>query len=176
MGIFGSKKDVNKEEKKATREEKSLFFQGILGNSLGKIPAGALVVLTAKPEEEKIAIQHKVGFKTQTEITLPYERIVNFKVEDEKEIIKKDNGVSRAIVGGLLFGGAGAVVGAMTTKNITEHKWYGVLTYIDKNGDEQQIVLKEVLHNKATKSLNAVAAETCITRIITWYAEDITEI
>ncbi len=57
-----------------------------------------------------------------------------------EEIIKENRGTGRAIAGGLLFGTAGAVVGAVTAKDKKKTIYYKVINYVSNN-EERSIVL-----------------------------------
>ena len=59
-------------------------------------------------------------------------------IEDSKSVVKGGNGIGRAIVGGMLFGGAGAIVGALTAKEqLPDEKVssMSVLVAIEDNDD-----------------------------------------
>lgn len=58
----------------------------------------------------------------------------------KKEAVKKENPLGRGIAGGILFGKAGAMVGALTARDKTVSQPYRVITY---NGSGlRRIVLK----------------------------------
>lgn len=79
--------------------------------------------------------------KNITPITLPLSKIIsagNVNITETKEQSK----MGRAVVGGLLFGGAGAIVGALTAKEKEKLKTLYVINYIS-NDEEKSIVLKE---------------------------------
>lgn len=68
-------------------------------------------------------------------IVFKYSEIEEYRIErvGEKTIIKTKGGIKRATIGGALFGGAGAVVGAATAKQEV-HKTTGTaVLYIDLN-------------------------------------------
>lgn len=77
--------------------------------------------------------------KKDTEINLPFSKITTVSTVSE-EIIKENSGTGRAIAGGLLFGGTGAVVGAVTAKDKKKTIYYKVINYISNN-EEKSIVL-----------------------------------
>lgn len=73
---------------------------------------------------------------------LSFDDLIDFElIEDGKSVVKSSGGLGRAIVGGILFGGAGAITGAATAKrkevpmvsnlylNISvNHPWFSNLT------------------------------------------------
>lgn len=77
--------------------------------------------------------------KKDTEINLPFSKITTIGTVSE-EIIKENRGTGRAIAGGLLFGTAGAVVGAVTAKDKKKTIYYKIINYVS-NGEERSIVL-----------------------------------
>ena len=60
-------------------------------------------------------------------------------VELVGEETKEKSGVGRAVVGGLLFGGAGAIVGAITKKD----KQYAVFEVTYSNGKTEEVKCKK---------------------------------
>lgn len=77
--------------------------------------------------------------KKDTEINLPIDKIIGISSVSE-EIVKENSDVGRAIAGGLLFGGTGAVVGAVTAKDKKKTIYYKVINYVSNN-EERSIVL-----------------------------------
>ena len=77
--------------------------------------------------------------KKDTEINLPFSKITTIGTVSE-EIVKENSGTGRAIAGGLLFGTAGAVVGAVTAKDKKKTIYYKVINYVSNN-EEKSIVL-----------------------------------
>jgi hypothetical protein len=77
--------------------------------------------------------------KNDTEINLPFSKITAIGTTSE-EVIKENSGTGRAIAGGLLFGAAGAVVGAVTARDKKKQIFYKVINYIS-NDEEKSIVL-----------------------------------
>jgi len=56
-------------------------------------------------------------------LKIPFKKIQSIEVITEEEIIKKKkNMLGRAVVGGLLFGGVGAIIGGMSALNNDEDK------------------------------------------------------
>lgn len=171
MGFFTKKTT----EEKAHKKESSLIFMGESLQTIGKIPAGKCVGLTLKPSDQVLNIHHD-----KTDITLPYERLKGFKLEDEVTLAKSGGGLGGAIVGGALFGGVGAIVGQNIKKGKTDVKWVGVLTYEDKEGNMQQLSFIQWgmtgYYEGATKHWGASQFENAINEIVSRYSEDITEL
>ena len=168
-----------KADKKAAKERKQearAYFSGDICDALGQIPAGHHVELRLDPDREVLTI-HSGGKKDGVEITLPYARIVSFKVEDEVSLVKSGNVFGRAVAGGLLFGSVGALVGAASGTGKTDVSWYGTLTYKAKTGEQAQITVKELTIGSAkNKSILAINFETAVAAIVSRYAESINEL
>lgn len=171
MGFFTKKTP----EEKAQKKESSLIFMGESLQNIGKIPAGKCVGLTLKASDQVLNIHHD-----KTDITLPYERLRGFKLEDEVTLAKSGSGLGGAIVGGALFGGAGAIVGQNAKKGKTDIKWVGTLTYEDKEGNLQQLSFIQWgvtgHYEGTTKHWGASQFENTINEIAARYSEDITEL
>lgn len=74
-------------------------------------------------------------------VTLSLSKIIsagNVNITETKEQSK----MGRAVAGGLLFGGAGAIVGALTAKEKEKLKTVYIINYVS-NDEEKSIVLKE---------------------------------
>lgn len=73
-------------------------------------------------------------------VTLQYSQITDVFYGMETEIVTKEKSpIARAAVGGLLFGGAGAVVGAVSgigEKQKSVNKFYFIISYTDSNGND----------------------------------------
>lgn len=131
--------------------------------------------LTLKPAEKVLNIHHE-----KTDITLPYDRVKGFRVEDEVTLKKAGSGVGGAVLGGALFGGAGAIVGQNLKKGATDVKWIATLFYVDKDGAEQELCFIERgitgLYGGNSKSNIATAFECAVNNIASKHGEDITEL
>ena len=82
--------------------------------------------------DDYLRIKQKVGGKA--EMMLEYGRITDVFWGRQSEIVeKKQSPIARAFVGGFLFGGAGAIVGAMTagTKEKTLNRTCFLISYDD---------------------------------------------
>lgn len=78
--------------------------------------------------------------KDGKEITLPIfkiNRTGNLPIED----VEKGHMIGRAAVGGILFGGAGAIVGAMTAKEKKKTQYLYCINYVSDE-EEKVIVLR----------------------------------
>ena len=91
-------------------------------------------------DEENMNITFsQLGLKTK--VCIPVANITGCEKYTEKEL-KEKSVIGRAAVGGFLFGGAGAVVGAISaTKPKEKDVFYATLTHIDNN-EEKTILFK----------------------------------
>lgn len=81
---------------------------------------GAIFQATRQIDDEILFDdQHKILYIKQRAYYFPYSNIMGYHILERTETTTKKGGVGRAIVGGALFGGAGAVVGAATRKKQT---------------------------------------------------------
>lgn len=74
--------------------------------------------------------------------------------EDDREVTK-NGGVTRAIAGGLIFGGPGAIVGAMTGKSkdisYTKNMWIS-LEISDAYENQHSVIIPFIMMNKTKKN------------------------
>ena len=100
----------------------------------------------------------KAAFGKQ-EATLNYSQITDVFYGMETEITQvSKSSIGRAVAGGLLFGGVGAVVGAVSgtgTKDKKERHFYFIISYTSSTGEEQFIQFEDTRLYKGSK----VAAE-----------------
>lgn len=177
MGLFTktAEEKAQKKQEKQSKQEKAAIFLGDALQPIGKIPVNGACGLSLKPEERVLNIHHD-----KTDITLPYERIKSFKVENETTLAKSGSGLGGAIIGGALFGSAGAIVGQNIKKGKTQVKWIAILSYEDKEGNLQQLSFIERgltgLYEGDTKSFSAMSFENVVNRIASDCGEDITEL
>lgn len=169
------KKEVKEQEKEFKAEKKATFIGEAL-QPIGKIPAGASVVLSLKPDQEVLNIHYK-----KIDITLPYARIISFNLVDEVTLAKSGSGLGGAVVGGALFGTAGALIGQNAKKGKTKTKWIGTLTYKDKEGNQQEIKFIEWgmdggYYTANSKQYTAAAFEKTVNNITSRFAEDVSEL
>ena len=173
--ICGFAMSVQDASKSDEEKEEDKFYSVKSLQTVGKIARGEEVKLKLDSKMKKIR-----KLKDTVDINIPYERIKGFWVENETTLAKSSNGIDEAIIGGLLFGGAGAVVGGMSGKGNTERRWYATLSYEDKNGKASELFFQEMgLVNEykgATKSEDAKFFERRIQSIIKEYQISISEL
>lgn len=91
----------------------------------------------------------------KNKITLDYSKITDVVYSAEIEKIQKSkNPIGRAVAGGLLFGGVGAVVGAvsgMGTKTKKERHFYFLVAYTSANGEEKFLQFEDTRLYKGSK-------------------------
>ena len=169
MGLFKSK-----EEKKA-KKEANAFFLGQTLQTIGKIPVGKNVGISLEPEKQVLKIQYE-----EIAITLPYNRIISFLLEDETKLSDKGNAGLRALAGGALFGVTGAIVGAASAKNKATKKSVGILTYKDKEEAVQSLAFLQMSLTKPydgeTKHYGASQFEKMVNEIASRNSKNITEL
>lgn len=142
MGLFNGK-DKNG----------NLKIQMVHIDGLPEYKRDSIIFLTIDASSRKITF--KGTLKSNTEINLPIDKITGIGSVSE-EIVKENLGVGRAIAGGLLFGGAGAVVGAVTAKDKKKNIYFKAINYRTDNG-EKSIVLNtraDINETKFWKQLN----------------------
>lgn len=101
------------------------------------------LVYTVQCFDEYLVIRSCVGPKN--EATLRYSQITDVSVHTETEVIeKRQSAVGRAVVGGILFGGAGAIVGAVSAGTKQKKNIHARMTisYISQAGDTNTITME----------------------------------
>ena len=92
------------------------------------------------------------------EIKLNYDQITDVFYGLETEVIEKNKSViGRAVAGGLLFGGIGAVVGGISgtgTKAKKERHFYFIISYTSSNGEDKFIQFEDTRLYKGVKVAN----------------------
>lgn len=91
-------------------------------------------------EENRCLIFKARAFKNINNIKLPLNKIMkagNVNIEE----IEQQSTIGRALVGGFLFGNAGAIVGAMTAGEKKKLKTFYIINYIS-DGEPRTIVLQ----------------------------------
>lgn len=93
-----------------------------------------------------------------TPIKIDYYSILSYeKITDEEIRTKKKSVIKSAVVGGVLFGGVGAIVGALDATNgdkVTKKKKnYFVINALNDNGDEETYLLEIVPATKPHKEI-----------------------
>ena len=123
-------------------------------DALGKNASGDMVDVALYGDHLII----KGGINKQ-EITLNYNQITDVFYGYKTEIVESNKSViGRAVAGGLLFGGVGAVVGAVSGTGPKEKKQtslYFIISYKSSNGEDAFIRFEDTRRYKGKK----VAAE-----------------
>lgn len=87
--------------------------------------------------------------------TLRYDQIKDVVyTSDIQTISKSKSPIGRAIAGGLLFGGTGAIVGAISgvgTKEKKEYKFYLIINYTSKTGEDKFLQYEDQSLNAGLK-------------------------
>ena len=158
------------------KKESKVFFFGQTLQSIGQILEGKEVCLSLSPEDRVLNIRQD---KT-TNITLPYDRIMSFVLENESTCTNGGNAGLRALAGGALFGTTGALIGAASAKNKTTKRWIGVLTYKDKAGLENSLAFLQTAllkpYDGDVKHYGAAQFEKIVNEIASKNRETITEL
>ena len=105
--------------------------------------------------EDHLHIKQKAGGKA--EATLRYHQITDVFYGTQIEIKeKKQSPIGRALIGGFLFGGAGAIVGAMTASKKEKKKAhiYLVISYVSSSGEEKYLTFEDTRLYKGKKLAN----------------------
>lgn len=112
-----------------------IHFEGLPG--FGKNYAISMAL-----DEEKNCLRFKArAFKDTPEIELPLNKITKAGSVNVEEI-KQQSKIGRAVVGGMLFGNAGAIVGAMSAGEKKKIKTMYIINYIS-DGEEKVITMQE---------------------------------
>lgn len=156
------------------KESKVAFFGKTL-QPIGHIPAGTSVILALEPKQKKLIIRYE-----KSPIALPYERIISFILDSEDNLLNGGHAGARALAGGILFGAAGAVIGAASAKNKSAKKWIGVLSYKDKEGNVKSLNFLQdgfsAPYDGKEKHYGAAQFEATVNNIVTKNSEIITEL
>jgi len=138
MGFFKSKKGSIISD----------YFQTV--ENIGNLGVGNMVDVALF--DDHLTISSPV---VKQEITLNYSQITDVFYGVQTDIIKKNKSViGRAIGGGLLFGGVGAVVGAVSgtgTKETKECNIYFIISYTSQNGEDKFLQFKDTRLYKGDK-------------------------
>jgi len=106
--------------------------------------------------DDHLTIKMPMG---KQDTTLKYSQITDVFYGMETEIVNvSKSSISRAVAGGLLFGGVGAVVGAVSgtgTKQKKERHFYFIISYTSSTGEEKFIQFEDTRLYRGSK----VAAE-----------------
>jgi len=78
--------------------------------------------------------------------TIPLDRLIDIRIKNDTEITEGEKKVlGRAVAGGVLFGGAGAVVGAISAPSKKEvfTKLFFIIEYLTKDGENKKIIFSD---------------------------------
>ncbi|MDD3222520.1 MAG: hypothetical protein EOM34_09155 [Clostridia bacterium] len=91
-------------------------------------------------------------------VLLNYEQITDVFYGVETELKEKSKSViGRAVIGGLLFGTAGAVVGGISgddTKKVKEHHFYFIISYTNSDSEDSYIQFEDTRVYRGLKLSN----------------------
>jgi hypothetical protein len=137
---------------------------GFLRNTKGSIISDAFM-LTERHEHLSKGLMYDVAlYADHLEIRLPlhkekttllYSQITDIEYGSRTEIAEKSKSViGRALVGGILLGGVGAVIGAVSGTGKKEKKethLYFIISYTATDGDEKYIMFEDTRMYKGRK-------------------------
>lgn len=96
-----------------------------------------------------------VPFGSKDPVTLDYSQITDVFYGLQTEIVESEKSpIGRALVGGLLFGGVGAVVGAVSgtgTKKKKGNHFIFIISYTSKTGEDKFLQFEDVRLYKGRK-------------------------
>lgn len=76
-----------------------------------------------------------------------FDKLISFELVEDNDVVTKSKGnITRAVTGGILFGGVGAVIGATTAKQLSTtliHKMYINVFVNDKNKNYKIILIRD---------------------------------
>ena len=142
MGIFSSKKG-------------SIISEPfMLLESVGHLQNGLAVEVALYDDYLELT----VPLMKKTPITLKYAQITDVFYGLQTEIVEKSKSpIGRAVAGGLLFGGVGAVVGAVSGTGKKEKKvskFYFIISYTSSAGEEKLLQFEDTRLYKGRKVAN----------------------
>ena len=185
MGLFSKKTEAEKVEKQI-KKDKLLLFKGLSLQPIGKIAKGKVFVLSLVPESKIINIHHD-----KIDITLPYNRIKSFKLENKTTLLKSGSTIARSLVGKAIYGSLRnylqeiKILQEMESTNLKKLLlkttfWIGNLTYLDKNSKEKELIFIEYgysgIYVKKDKHPVTSQFEMRLNEIVSEYQEDIKEL
>lgn len=142
MGLFKSKKGSIISEMFVIQED------------VGQIKKGVTVDVAL--HEDHLVLS--VPFMKKTPITLQYNQITDVFYGLETEVVEKNKSpIGRAVAGGLLFGGVGAIVGAVSgtgKKEKKQSKFYFIISYTSAAGEEKILQFEDTRLFKGRKLAN----------------------
>lgn len=123
MGLFGKGNTMNMGHE-----------DGLPGYSKG-------TAITMTLDEASRSLIFKARALKKPEVKLPLSK-VSFAGTVAVEQIEKQSALGRAVVGGILFGHAGAIIGAMTAEEKKRNQYFYVINY-ESEGETKAIVLSD---------------------------------
>lgn len=131
----------------------------LLLDDVGQLKGGNMVGLALYDDHLELSAP-----MSPTPISLSYTQITDVYHGIETEIKEKNKSViGRALVGGLLFSGVGAVVGAISgagTKQTKTNKTVFIISYTASSGEDAFLKFEDTRHYKGTK-INKKLRELC---------------
>ena len=122
------------------------YFQ--LKENVGTLTAGNMVNV-------ELYNDHLDVKEIKNSVSLRYDQITDVFYGMETEIINKNKSViGRAVAGGLIFGGVGAVVGGISgtgTKEKKERHFYFIISYTSSTGEDKFIQFEDTRLYKGVK-------------------------
>lgn len=126
----------------------------LLLETVGQFNKG-LAIEVALYEE---SLQLSAPFMKLPEVTLKYSQITDVFYGLRTEITEKTKSpIGRAIAGGVLFGGVGAIVGAVSgtgKKEKKESKFFFIVSYTSTSGEEKLLQFEDTRLYKGRKLAN----------------------
>lgn len=153
MGLFGKKEDKSRKLKVM-----SMTFEHVEGLPY---PVGFSVILWT-PEKNFTILPFREK-KKYPRVELGYDQIKEVEMVDEKQILDVDKSViGRAVAGGILLGGLGATIGAISgvgTKKKSVLNRYLVINYTSSESQEIKVMSFKALEgNFPTRFVREIKA------------------
>lgn len=125
------------------------------------------VCITVRQDVRSLVFKDKTSFKKEkmNDITLSFDKIIGADFITQEELAKAST-IGRAVIGGILFGGVGAVVGAISANGNqkTKKKNFFAISYMADSGEEKTLLfdekfegsfkLKKVINDMCKKDTN----------------------
>lgn len=103
---------------------------------------GPDVAIEMELDEENQCLKFRARvFKNLNDVKLPLSKVTHVGPVRTQEI-EQQSKMGRAIIGGVLLGGAGAIVGAMTAREKVKTRYLHVINY-ESDGEKKAIILKD---------------------------------
>ena len=116
--------------------------------------------------EDKLQIGLPLAKPDQVQ-TLRYDQIKDVVyTSDIQKVSKSKSPIGRAVAGGLLFGGVGAVVGAVsgtTAKTKNEYHFYVIINYTSKDGEDKFLQYEDTTLGKGKQFIEELKKRCNIT-------------